>query len=158
MNPEPLSAPRTIVSPRLPFTMPTHQLIPPAICTRSHERLRNEPNFTGRSHNTPANIIYETKTIPSEPPSADPPHPPTRKYQTNPISPTTDCKQNLSASPGEPDSIPILQPCHPAIAKPFCATCYTGISHAQSPLRAFPHWSFAHRQRSARPRNLPAPH
>ncbi|MGD0869348.1 MAG: hypothetical protein ABSB88_07355 [Bryobacteraceae bacterium] len=66
MNPEPLSAPRTIVSPRLPFTMPTHQLIPPAICTRSHERLRNEPNFTGRSRNTPANIIYETKPIPSD--------------------------------------------------------------------------------------------
>src|ERR1017187_7571376 len=44
-EPEPLSAPRTIVSPRLPLTMPTHQLIPPALCTRSHEGLRNEPNF-----------------------------------------------------------------------------------------------------------------
>ena len=66
MNPEPLSAPRTIVSPRLPFTMPTHQLIPPTLCTRSHERLRNEPNFTGRSRNTPANLIYERKPIPSD--------------------------------------------------------------------------------------------
>ena len=66
MSPEHLSAPRTIVSPRLPFTMPTHQLIPPTLCTRSHERLRNEPNFTGRSRNTPTNIIYETKPIPSD--------------------------------------------------------------------------------------------
>ena len=63
MNPEPLNAPQTIVSPRLPLTMPTHQLIPPILCTRG--RLRNEPNFTGRSRNTPTNIIYETKPIPS---------------------------------------------------------------------------------------------
>src|ERR1022692_2533442 len=65
-EPGTLNAPRTIVSPRLPFTMPTHQLIPPTRCTRSHERLRNEPNFTSRSHNTPANVIYETKPIQSD--------------------------------------------------------------------------------------------
>ena len=66
MNPEPLSAPRTIVSPRLPFTMPTRQLIPPTLCTRSHEGLQNEPNFTGRCCNTPTKIINETEPIPSD--------------------------------------------------------------------------------------------
>ena len=66
MNPEPLSAPRTIVSSRLPFTMPTRQLIPPTLCTRSHERLQNEPNSTDPSRHTPANTIYERKPIPSD--------------------------------------------------------------------------------------------
>ena len=66
VNPEPLSAPRTIVSPRLPFTMPTRQLIPPTLCTRSHEGLQNEPNFTGRCCNTPTKIINETEPIPSD--------------------------------------------------------------------------------------------
>ena len=66
MNPEPLHAPRTIVSPRLPFTMPTRQLIPPTLCTRSHEGLQNEPNFTGRCCNTPTKIINETEPIPSD--------------------------------------------------------------------------------------------
>src|ERR1035441_9364450 len=44
--------------------MPTHQLISPTRCTRSHETSRNELNLTGPSRN-PANIIYETKPIPS---------------------------------------------------------------------------------------------
>jgi hypothetical protein len=65
MNPEPLNAPRTIVSSQLLFIMPAHQLIPPTLYTRSRERSRNEPNFTGPSSNTPANVIYETKPIPS---------------------------------------------------------------------------------------------
>jgi hypothetical protein len=65
VDPEPLKAPRTIASPRLPFTMPAHQLIPPTLRTRPHERLRNKPNFTDPSRHTPANIIDETKPIPS---------------------------------------------------------------------------------------------
>ena len=136
---------------------PTHPADPLHSFTRKIAK-RTQFHRPIPQHATKHHLRNEANSVRPAPPSADPQHPPTRKYQTNPISPATDCKQDPSASPGEPDSIPILQPCHPTIAKPFSASRYTGISHAQSSLRAFPHCFPAHRPRSARPRNLPAPH
>ena len=123
MNPEPLNAPRTIVSPRLPFTMPTHELIPPTLCTRSPERMRNEPNFTGRSRHTPANIIYERKPIPSDP-------------HRRPLTLNTRQHENTKRTQFRPQ--PIANKTHlPPQANPIPSQSY---SHATPPSPSpFPH-------------------
>src|ERR1039458_5826217 len=138
--------------------MPTHQLISPTRCTRSHETSRNELNLTGPSRN-PANIIYETKPIPSHQ-HRRPLTPNTRQHEI-PNEPNF-ARNRLQT---KPIRLPRRTQFHPnPTAMPprhrqaLLPTCYTGISHAQSPSRAFPHWFPAHRQRSAGPRNRPAPH
>ena len=127
MNPEPLNAPQTIVSPRLPLTMPTHQLIPPILCTRG--RLRNEPNFTGRSRNTPTNIIYETKPIPS-------------RQHRRPLTLNTRQHENTKRTQFRPQ--PVANTTHlPPQANPIPSQSYShAASSSPSPFAHLLYWHF----------------
>src|ERR1022692_842154 len=80
VNPEALNAPRTIVSQRLSLTMATHQLIAPTLYTRSHERLRNGPNFIDWCPATRRQTSITEGTHLRPQPIANKSHPPPQAY------------------------------------------------------------------------------
>jgi len=96
--------------------MPTRQLNPPTLCTHSHERLRNKPNFTDRTRNAPANIIDETKPMPSH-----------RRRRS--LTPNTRRRENTKRTQFRPQ--PIANKTYPPPqATPIPSQSY---SHAASP-------------------------